>query len=289
MNFLPGIRHLKLLLRMLRLPQWLKNLMLFFPPFLGGAMGQPGTFVKGIGPFFVFCLASSSTYIFNDIMDRENDSCHPKKKLRPIPSGAIAPVTAGILAVVLLIISLVWSLQYSLNFSLILLAYLIISFSYSTYLKHFPVIDIFCISAGFLLRLHAGGEVFNIPISQWLFLSVFLLSIFLSTGKRLCEKDSLGAEAAFHRKTLDTYPEGFLEGVMYMTGAAVLVTYAMYVLPHKNLLYSVPLCTFGLLRYILRVKSGKGGDPTDSLLKDRSLFIVGLLWSILVGYSIYAK
>jgi decaprenyl-phosphate phosphoribosyltransferase len=276
-------------LKLLRPAQWLKNLMLFFPPFLGGVMVLPGTIEKGVGPFFVFCLASSSTYIFNDIMDRENDSRHPKKKLRPIPSGAITPVTAGLLAFVLLIISLAWSFRYPLSFSLILLAYLAISISYSAYLKHLPIIDIFCISTGFLLRLHAGGEVFDIAISQWLFLSVFLLSIFLSTGKRLCEKDSLGAKAASHRKALDTYPEGFLDGVMYMTGAAVLVTYAMYVLPHKSLLYSVPLCTFGLLRYILRVKSGKGGDPTESLLKDRTLFIVGLLWAILVGYTIYAK
>ena len=284
-----SVRGFHSLLQMLRISQWLKNLMVFFPPFLGGAMGQPAAVSKGIGPFFVFCLASSASYIFNDIMDRENDCRHPKKKLRPIPSGTIAPITAGILAAVFLLLSVIWSLHYSRNFCLILLAYLIISLSYSSYLKHFPVVDIFCISAGFLLRLHAGGEVFNIAISQWLFLSVFLLSIFLSTGKRLCEKDSLGAGAASHRKALDTYPEGFLEGVMYMTGAAVLVTYSMYVLPHKNLLYSIPLCTFGLLRYMMRVKSGKGGDPTESLLKDRALFIVGLLWTILVGYSIYAK
>ena len=74
---------------------------------------------------------------------------------------------------------------------------------------------------------------------------------------------------------------------MYMTGAAVLVTYAMYSLNKQMLIYSVPLCLFGLLRYMFRVTSGKGGDPTESLLKDWSLFVVGLLWVLMVVWSIY--
>ena len=141
-----------------------------------------------------------------------------------------------------------------------------------------------------MLRLEAGGVAFTIDISEWLFLSVFLLALFLSTGKRLSEKIRLGTAAVKHRKTLNEYPEGFLEGVMYMTGAAVLVTYTMYVISRHSgmLLYTVPLCSFGLLRYILRIKSGMGGDPTESLLKDAPLLIVGALWTVMVGWGIYA-
>ena len=135
--------------------------------------------------------------------------------------------------------------------------------------------------------LMAGGEAFGVVISEWLFLTVFLLAMFLSTGKRLGEKIILGEEAGSHRKSLEGYPPGFLDGTMNLTGASVLVTYTMYALPHKPLVYSVPLCAYGLLRYILRVKSGAGGDPTESLVRDLQLLVVGLCWVVLVGWSIY--
>lgn len=265
----------------------MKNLMLFFPPFLGGQLLATGVIVRGIVPFVSFCLASSSTYILNDIIDRESDRNHPRKSRRPIPSGSISIVAAAILCFLCLAGALILAHGISPVFLAILVAYVFISILYSLYLKNLPIVDLFCISAGFLFRLQAGGEAFSVPVSEWLFLSVFLLSIFLSTGKRLCEKSSLGDHAGSHRKSLDAYPHGFLEGVMYMTGGAVLVTYTLYVIQHHVLIYSVPLCCFGLLRYILRVKSGFGGDPTESLLKDGPLFVVGMLWAVMVGWGIY--
>jgi 4-hydroxybenzoate polyprenyltransferase len=156
-------------------------------------------------------------------------------------------------------------------------------------LKHYPILDIFCIAAGFLLRLQAGGETFAVTISDWLFLSVFLLALFLGTGKRLSEKNMLGDKAVIHRKSLLAYPAGFLEGVMYLTGGSVLVTYTMYVITRHSLVYTVPLCCFGLLRYMLRVQQGLSGDPTDSLIKDLPLFSVGLLWVIMIGLGIYGR
>ena len=135
--------------------------------------------------------------------------------------------------------------------------------------------------------MEAGGAVFGIVISDWLFLSVFLLAVFLATGKRLGEKQSLGADAGGHRKSLLGYPDGFLQGTMYMTGGAVLVTYTQYVIARHGMIYTVPLCCFGLLRFIMRVQSGQGGDPTESLLKDGTLFIVGLLWAVLIGWGVY--
>ncbi len=114
------------------------------------------------------------------------------------------------------------------------------------------------------------------------------LSLCLSAGKRLSEKQTLGVTtAASHRKVLMHYPDGFLDGVLFMTGSAVLVTYTMYTLSHNFLLYTVPLCCLGLLRYILRVKSGLSGDPTESLLRDPWILIVGAGWSAMVGWGIY--
>ena len=275
-------------LRLLRPVQWLKNLMLYFAPFLGGAILRPGVLGKGTLPFVSFCLASSATYVLNDLADRENDAQHPRKKERPLPSGKVSPLGAGILGGGCLAASLYLGSRVSPVFLALLLAYLTISVCYSCKLKELPIVDLFCISSGFLLRLEAGGEAFGIRISDWLFLSVFLLAVFLSTGKRLGEKSILGEKAGGHRKSLLSYPDGFLQGTMYMTGGAVLVTYTQYVIARHALIYTVPLCCFGLLRFIMRVQGGQSGDPTESLLKDLPLFIVGILWAVMVGWGIYA-
>jgi decaprenyl-phosphate phosphoribosyltransferase len=279
------------ILKLLRIRQWLKNLMLFFPPFLGGAFFSVCLAPQALLPFISFCMVSSSTYIINDVFDQNKDRQHPEKRTRPVASGHVSSVAALTVAAILLIVGSVLAKIISVTFLLYLIAYFAVSIAYSSKLKDIVLVDIFCISTGFLLRLLAGGAAFSIAISEWLFLSVFLLSVFLSTGKRLAEKQRLGDVAHHHRKALAAYPQGFLEGAMYMTGGSVLVTYTMYVISRHSplLLYSVPLCCFGLLRYILRVQSGKGGDPTESLTRDVPLLIVGVAWVGLVGWGIYGR
>jgi len=282
------MKRVAAILQLLRPHQWLKNLMLFFPPFLGGTLLAQGMVVKGAIPFVVFSLASSAGYLVNDLMDREADSNHPRKSSRPLASGMVAVSTAKTLAVLLAASAIIVAISVGTAFSLFVLAYLSVSVAYSCCLKNIPVVDLFCIATGFLFRLMAGGAVFNIRVSEWLFLSVLLLSLFLSAGKRLSEKQTLSVTtAASHRKVLAHYPDGFLDGVLFMTGSAVLVTYTMYTLSHNFLLYTVPLCCFGLLRYILRVRSGLSGDPTESLLRDPWLMVVGAGWGIMVGWGIY--
>lgn len=277
-------------IRLVRPVQWLKNLMLLFPPFLGGVLFlQQGMFSLALIPFASFCFASSASYILNDLADCNVDKEHPFKKHRPLPSGEVTVGHALVLAGILLAVALLLSFSVSGRFLTFLLGYLAVSALYSFSLKNYPLIDLFCISSGFILRLLAGGEAFGVIISEWLFLTVFLLALFLSTGKRYSEKKSLGSFAGLHRKALSSYPEGFLAGLLFMTGSAVLVTYTMYVISRHSslLLYSVPLCYFGLLRYILRVQSGRGGDPTESLTRDIPLLIVGVTWVVLVGWGIY--
>jgi 4-hydroxybenzoate polyprenyltransferase len=276
-------------LQLLRPRQWLKNLMIFFPPFLGGTLLQPGMALRGARPFAAFCLASSAIYILNDLCDSANDGQHPTKRLRPLPSGRITSRGASVLAVTCALCSVLVAWGGGGAFLFCLTAYGVVSVAYSLRLKDIALVDIFCISAGFLFRLLAGGAVFGLHVSEWLFLSVFLLSIFLSTGKRLAEKRRLGDLAEQHRKVLESYPSGFLDGSMYLTGGAVLVTYTMYVLsrPSVLLIHTVPLCCFGLLRHILRIQSGGDGDPTESLTRDLPLFVVGVIWVVMVGWGIY--
>lgn len=238
-------------------------------------------------PLISFCLASSACYVFNDLYDAERDARHPQKRTRPIPSGAICPTAAGILSIILVLLAISLAWRISPTFFAILILYLVNSILYTFKLKSFALFDLFSISAGFLLRLMAGGEAFGILVSDWLFLSVFLLSLFLSTGKRLGEKIVLGELAGEHRQSLASYSETYLQGAMFMTGAVVLVTYTMYVISRQSLIYTVPLCAFGLMRYVLRIESGKSGDPTESLLRDGPLFAVSLLWAVMVGWGIY--
>jgi len=275
--------------KLLRPKQWLKNLMLLFPPLFAGVLFTPEVFHNLALPLLAFCLAASANYAINDVLDAEKDAAHPSKKNRPIPSGAIHPRAAVTLGITLFVSAVILGFFVSLPFLFILLAYLFLSSAYSFRLKDIPVVDIFCVAAGFLLRLHAGGIAFKIPISDWLFLTVFLLAVFLSLGKRIAEKQLLGEEGAQHRPVLQAYPLNFLHGAMYMTGATVLVTYAMYVVAHPGLLYTVPLCCFGLFRYMYRVIKESNGDPTEALLKDKVLLVVSLLWFVIVSSSLYFR
>ncbi|MFA5585838.1 MAG: decaprenyl-phosphate phosphoribosyltransferase [Saccharofermentanales bacterium] len=273
--------------QLLRPHQWLKNLILLFPPFLGGTIFLPGVLAKGMVPFVSFCLASSASYVVNDLLDRENDLNHPDKQNRAIASGAVSPRQAIALAAFLLAASVALSFFVSYAFLGWLLVYLGLSFAYSFGLKDQPVFDIFCIASGFVFRLFAGGAAFDVRVSDWLFLSVLLLALFLSAGKRLSEKTLLGIDSGDHRKALNGYPPGVLESFMYISGAAVLVTYTMYVITKHKLVFTVPLCCFGLFRYLMIVKRGGSGDPTHSLLKDPLLFVVGLVWVVMVSFTIY--
>lgn len=239
-------------------------------------------------PFLSFSAASSCVYIINDILDLKQDVHHPHKRLRPLAAGKIKPSAALVLAEGLGVFAVVSGAVVSIKFTLFLLVYLVISIAYSFWLKTIPTVEVFCVISGFLLRLFAGGAAFGVHISDWLFLSVFFLSLFLVSGKRLGElKHSGGQLPELVRPVLARYPVGFFEGSMFISGAAVLVTYTMYVLANPMLVYTVPLCCFGLLAYLFRVLLGQGGDPTQALLRDPVLLVVGLAWVALVGWGIY--
>jgi 4-hydroxybenzoate polyprenyltransferase len=267
--------------------QWLKNLMVFFPPFLSGSLFHSGVFLRGVLPFAAFCLASSATYMVNDVMDAKLDSFHPRKCFRPLPAGDVTRTSVIALAFMLAMSSLLLAWIVKGFFLFYLALYLVISVAYSLKFKHQPIIDIFCIAFGFVLRLYGGGAAFGVLISDWLFLTVFLLAVFLGFGKRVSEKLQLGKAAGNHRQTLDVYPDGFLESAMYLSGASVLVTYSLYAIATPLMVYTVPLCLFGLLRYLLLVKTGSDGDPTSALIKDGSLLLTGVMWVALVGLAVY--
>ncbi len=272
---------------LLRPRHWLKNLMLFFPPFFGGVLFAPETIRQGFWPFVAFCLGSSAVYVCNDLLDADRDARHPDKKNRPLPAGTVTRHQAATLAAFLAAASLGAAASVSLSLLLFLAAYQVLMLSYSLWLRQVAVLDVFCIAAGFLIRLEAGGVVFAIPVSPWLFLTVFLLALFLAIGKRLAEKRGLAATAGDHRPILAHYPAGFLEGAMFMTGAAVLVTYSIYVIDRSFLIYTVPLCCLGIFWYIRLVFRGKNGDPTEAIRKDPVLLAISLFWVAAMLLGLY--
>jgi len=271
------------IIRLLRLKQWLKNLLLLFPPLFGGVLFFPATLRELIPPLLAFCLASSANYAFNDVLDAEKDALHPSKKLRPIPAGAVSKGAALMTSGALFCAAFLCAGAASWAVVALLAAYVALMGCYSLWLKHVVLFDIFVIATGFLLRLEAGARAVHVPVSTWLFLSVFFLAMFLSIGKRVSEKSMLADDAAaFHRRTLAQYPDTYLDGAMLMAGTAAMLTYALYTVDHAHLLYTVPLCCLGLFRYVFWIKTGKTGDPSEALLKDPLLAGISAVWLVTV-------
>jgi decaprenyl-phosphate phosphoribosyltransferase len=277
------------IIKLLRPNQWIKNLLLLFPLFFAGKLFDPNLRSAIFPALISFSLAASCCYIINDIVDREADKNHHSKRNRAIARGDISITLALILAFSLYIAGMLIASSVSRRFEGLLVVYLLVSCAYTFYFKKVVLVDIFFIAFGFVIRVLSGGEAFRISVTSWLFLTVFLVSLMLGAGKRLGELVSLGDDAHKHRKILIHYSQSFLEGLLWFSAAAALVTYALYTLPRENsLFYTVPLAAFGLIRYIYIVKQGKG-DPTEALLFDKQILSVGVLWACLIGLIIYAK
>jgi decaprenyl-phosphate phosphoribosyltransferase len=273
--------------RLLRPHQWLKNLLLFFPPFFGGKLSLSFLGVSCVPAFLAFSFGASCTYIVNDIIDRNVDRNHASKKNRPIARGDVKVTHAIILACVLYVAAMLLAFAVSEHFLGYLILYLLVSISYSLVFKHIVLIDIFAIASGYVLRVLAGGEAFRVPVSNWLFLAVFIVALLLASGKRLGEMIAQGEHAPKHRHILQEYSVSFLEGVLWFAASASLVAYALYVIENKDvMLYTVPVAAYGLLRYIYIVKQGRG-DPTEILLNDGHIMMTGVIWAAMVAVIIY--
>ncbi len=281
-----AVRKLRIIIQVLRPAQWLKNILLLFPPFFGGKLFLFGMH-DVIVPLVSFSLAASSTYVINDISDRHADRNHKEKKHRVIARGDLSVFQASVVAVVLYVSSMLVASQVSERFQVYLILYLVLSVLYTLVFKHIFLLDIFIIASGYLLRVLAGGEAFRVPVSHWLFLTVFIVALFLASGKRRGELVLMGDDASVHRKSLSSYSGSFVDGIQWFCAAVAIVTYALYAIENKNgIFYSVPLATYGLLRYIYVVRTGQG-DPTEVLLRDWQILSVGVLWVFLLGLAIY--
>lgn len=269
-------------LKTLRIKHWVKNFFLFAAPFFGGRLFEESILFLALPAFLSFSFAASSVYVFNDIQDIEKDRFHPKKSKRPIASGQINKTSAYMLSFFLMLISLILSFKIGSYFFYFIILYLFIQISYSIYLKTAPILDIFCIASGFVIRVLAGGAAFDVEVSRWLLLTMFMISLVLATGKRLGEVSMLNEKIVEHRKSLNKYSISTLKEILIISSSAALIAYSLYTVEQfHRLIYTIPVVTFGLFRYLMISKQGIG-DPTEAMTKDKWLAVTILLWVFIV-------
>ncbi|MEL6866176.1 MAG: UbiA prenyltransferase family protein, partial [Bacteroidota bacterium] len=245
--------------------------------------------------FIAFCLMASSVYIMNDYVDIEQDRQHPKKRFRPLASGAITKAQARGLGAILACAALGLSAYLSRDLLLILLAYGLLNIAYSFRLKHVAIVDVSIIALGFLLRVFAGGLVVGIPVSSWLIVLTFLLAMILGFGKRRGEFVALGGESQT-RQSLEGYNLAFIDVSMVFMAAVTVGAYLMYTVSEEVVerigSEQIYMTTFfvilGILRYLqLALVYQQSESPTGILLKDRFIQILLLFWILAFAYLLY--
>lgn len=278
--------HFKTIAELLRVKQWIKNLLLFAAlVFTGNILNLP-LFLKVLTGFFLFCFAASSLYIINDLKDIKEDRLHPLKKNRPIASGAIDSAFAVTLAGLLFIISLTGAFFLNFNFFIVLLSYIVMTMLYTYYLKHIVILDVLEVAAGFVLRPVAGAFIIEAVISPWLLVCTTLLALFVILSKRRHELLTLN-DASKHRKTLAEYSPQLLDEMISIVTSSTLIAYCLYTFSPSTasnrhyMMFTIPFVLYGIFRYLyLMHKKNLGGAPELIFLKDIPMIIDICLWVI---------
>jgi 4-hydroxybenzoate polyprenyltransferase len=298
------------LLAALRPRQWTKNLAIFVGIVFAQRLLSFTLVERAVIAFAAFCLASSSIYLLNDLLDLENDRQHPMKCKRPLASGKLptswAIVTMGVLvlgcaAFTLLIFYIPGNHQTdifasfgggSLLFALIVAAYLVLMVLYNVRLKHVVLLDVFIIASGFVLRILAGAVVIPVSISPWLYLVTILLSLFLDLSKRRHELVLLQGEASNHRQILKEYSVPLLDQMITIVTAATIMAYSLYTFQgptgNHRLMVTIPLVLYGMFRYLYLVYMRmEGGSPEELLLRDRHMLGTVVLCTAIIIIVLY--
>lgn len=276
------------LLRALRPGHWTKNLVLFAGILFTLDRPHPAAdWLRAGAAFLIFCLLSSAVYLFNDVVDREQDRRHPLKRHRPIAAGLVSPKLALIVGTALASVSLAAAFLVNLSVGLSAVGYLALTFAYTFRLKHIVLLDVMTVAGGFVLRAAAGAMAVSVEISPWLLICTTLAALFLALGKRRAELNALQEEAGRHRKILEEYTPELLDQMITIVSASTLMAYALYTFTsetargHRTLMATIPFVIYGIFRYLYLVHTRNvGGSPTRELLEDRPLWICVLLWGI---------
>ncbi len=274
----------------------MKNLFVVVPLVFSKQMMDPQSLLQTAAAFFLFCLLSGSVYLVNDIFDIEKDRAHPKKCLRPIPSGQLPLPAARTAAALLIVFSLGFSLMMSIPFFATASGYLVLNLAYSLALKHIAFIDVLSIAGGFILRVEAGAVAIGVAASPWLLLCTFTLAGFLGFGKRAHELASAGERAREQRAVLSQYNLSHLRVILWVMAVSTCAAYVLYTISPTTqaafgtdrLLYTAPFAVFGVIRFISLVGNKASADsPTEEMLRDLPFMINLVLCGIAFVSIIY--
>jgi 4-hydroxybenzoate polyprenyltransferase len=280
----------------LRPGQWTKNLFVFAALVFAQRLNDTDAVLKALAAFAVFCALSSTIYLINDVLDREQDQRHPLKATRPIASGALSPAPALGVAVLLGAAAMIVALGLGWQFFQMASAYLVLLIAYSAFLKHLVIIDVLTIAAGFTLRATAGAAAIAVPISHWLLVCTTLLALFIALSKRRHELTLLTEKAIDHRPILGDYTPYLLDQMIAVVTASTLIAYAFYTISPETtakfgtdlLSLTIPFPLYGIFRYLYLVhRHAQGGSPAELVVNDRPLLVCVALWALSVILIIY--
>lgn len=277
--------------------QWAKNVVVFTGLVFDRQLGINNltAMIRTTLGFVVFCLLSGAVYIINDLADVEADRAHPDKCRRPIASGRLPVSVARVSVVILLVIVFPFSYWLSPTFAAVALSYFLLNLAYSKWLKHIPLLDVFSIALGYVLRVVAGLTLVHVTrFSPWLYIVTTLGALFIGFGKRRAELAQMADDANTTRRVLEGYTLGVLDQYLVITSATTIIAYSLYTFSAINLpdnhvmMLTNPLVIYGIFRYLYLVQvRGCGGAPEEILFTDRPLQLVGLLWVLSVLFIFY--
>jgi decaprenyl-phosphate phosphoribosyltransferase len=281
-----SLAQIRGMLALMRPRQWVKNAFVFAPLIFAGEFLKLESIEKVALAALIFCVASSATYILNDLSDIERDRRHPKKsQSRPLASGLVSvPQGLTLLFVLYAVLLAAWFVMPTVLY--VVLGYLLLNLAYTFVLKHQPVIDIFAIAIGFVLRVYAGAMALSVPVSSWMFVTTLCLALYLAAVKRGQELASNGSES---REVLQHYTPALLDRYAEMAATGALLFYSLFVMTARPaLVMTIPLVLYGLYRYWFIVESKDAGEsPTDALLGDWQLLLTVAIWGVVSAVSIW--
>lgn len=264
------------------------------PIFFNGSITNIQKLLSVIGGFCVFCLVSSVIYIINDTCDAENDRKHPTKCNRPIASGKISKPSAIVFAVLLFACAMAinWFVCKTNILAWVLtVGYIALNLGYSLGLKNVVLADILILVSGYLIRLIYGSAITDIPVSNWLYLTVMAFSFYMGLGKR---RGELGGSGGTTRKVLKFYNRSFLDKNMYMTLGLGIVFYSLWCVDSgtvamysDKIIFTVPLVVIICMKYSLTLEGDSDGDPISVIFHDKWLMALALFYAALILFIIY--
>ena len=273
-------------LKLLRIKHYIKNLLIFIPVFFGERFFDSGCLKNGVLGFIAFCMISSAVYILNDYKDIEKDRKHPTKKNRPLASGRVQKKTALVIMGICMAVAAGTSVLIgNIPAAVCLLLYFVLNVAYSMGLKNRPIVDIVILASGFVIRVFYGGFVTGIPISNWLYLMVITVSLYMGLGKR---RNELRRQTNT-REVLRYYSLPFLDKNMYVCVALAVVFYAMWTIemPDPRLIWTVPLVIIILLCYSFDIEGNSDGDPVEVILHDKVLLLLAMVYVVCIFVLLY--